>query len=139
MPKRIIADSGYWFALFNERDDYHCEAMVIQEEIEVHSLLIPWPTLYEAINTRFIRRKHDAIRLKRFLDLPSTVLLVDDPYREESLAFVLGNSIHSFSLVDHVVRSMLADESLSIDGFIGFNPRDFYDICYSRGIEMLYR
>lgn len=139
MSKKIIADSGYWFALFNERDNHHCEAWVIQEETQIHSLVVPWPTLYEAINTRFSRRNHNVIQLKRFLDLPSTVLIEDEPYREASLAFVLENKTHTYSLVDHVVRSMLEDVSLSIDAFIGFNPRDFYDVCDSRGIEMLYR
>jgi predicted nucleic acid-binding protein len=139
MSKKIIADSGYWFALFNERDNYRTEALIIEEEIQMHSLLVPWPTLYEVINTRFIRREHNAIQLKRFLDSPSTILIEDGPYREASLAFVLENRTHTYSLVDHIVRSMLEDISLRIDAFIGFNPSDFYDICDSRGIEMLYR
>ena len=139
MAKKILVDTGFWFALFNERDDYHSEALALQDDIQIHSLLVPWPTLYEAVNTRFIRRKHDGARLKRFLELPSTILIEDEPYRESSLQFVLENRFYSYSLVDHVLRSMLSDTSLSIDGFVGFNPADFYDVCDSRGIEMLYR
>jgi predicted nucleic acid-binding protein len=139
MAKKIIADSGYWFALFNERDAYHCVARVLEDEIQVHKLLVPWPTLYEAMNTRFIRRKHDVIRLERYLELPSTVIIEDAPYREASLTFVLEDETHTYSLVDHVIRSMLADVSLSIDAFISFNPNDFHDVCDARRIEMLYR
>ena len=139
MAKKILVDTGFWFALFNERDDYHSEALALQDDIQIHSLLVPWPTLYEAINTRFSKRTHDVARLERFLKLPSTILIEDERYRESSLQFVLENRFHAYSLVDHVLRSMLSDTSLSIDEFIGFNPADFYDVCNSRGIEMLYR
>jgi len=77
--------------------------------------------------------------LKGFIEKPSTILVDDSPYRKNSLQFVLENNNRHFSLVDHVVRSMLLDKSLPIDGFISFNPGDFHDVCDSRKIEMLYR
>src|SRR5712664_2647007 len=129
MLRKIVADSGFWIALFNERDDYHVAARAIEDFFPFHSLLVPWPTLYEALNTRLIRRPHDVARLKLFLAMPSTILIEDDAYKETSLQFVLAGQVQPYSLVDQVVRSMLADVSLSIDAFIGFNPRDFFDIC----------
>ena len=139
MAKKILADTGFWFALFNESDDYRSKALIIEDDIQVHSLLIPWPTLYETINTKLSKQKHNVARLKRFIEKQSTILIDDEIYRKDSLTFVLENNIRHFSLVDHVVRSMLSDKSLRIDGFISFNPKDFYDVCDSRNIDMLYR
>jgi len=69
----------------------------------------------------------------------STALIQDEKYRNDSLNAVLENTSRKFSLVDQVIRSMLSDPGLLVHGFLGFNPKDFYDICDSRGIEMLYR
>lgn len=102
--------------------------------------MVPWPTLYESINTRLVRRHHHVVRFKKFLEKSSTVLLEDDLYRKASLEFILStDAIKEYSLVDHVIRSMLADPTISVDAMISFNPRDFFDVCDSRGIEMLYR
>lgn len=139
MAKKILADTGFWFALFNDDDNYRTEAIIIEEDIQFHSLLIPWPTLYESIRTRVAKRKDNVDKLKRYLEKSSTILVDDQTYRNDSLQFVLENNIRHFSLVDHVIRSMLADKSLRIDAFISFNPKDFYDVCDSRKIEMLYR
>ncbi len=139
MAKKILADTGFWFALFNESDNYRSEALIIEDDVQVHSLLIPWPTLYETIRTSVAKRRESVAKLKRFIEKPSTILIDDEIYRKDSLQFVLENNIRHFSLVDHVVRSMLSDKSLRIDGFISFNPKDFYDVCDSRNIEMLYR
>ncbi len=34
MPKKILADTGFWFALFNEKkyDNYRTEARIIEED-----------------------------------------------------------------------------------------------------------
>jgi predicted nucleic acid-binding protein len=100
MPKKIVADSGFWFALFNERDTHHDEAQVIEEELSFHVIVVPWPTLYESINTRFMRRHHNIVRFKKFLEKSSTVLLEDDLYRKPSLEFILStDAIKEYSLV----------------------------------------
>ncbi len=43
----------------------------------------------------------------------------------------------SLSLVDEVIRSALLDTDVKIDAMITFNPRDFYDICSDRRIELI--
>lgn len=139
MPKKVAADSGFWFALFNERDKYHLDAQSIEEDLSVHSVIVPWPTLYETINTRFCRKKHNLVRFKALMDRSSTVIVDDSPYRKSSLEHVLdvSNTYATYSLVDQVIRSMLADAKLRIDAMITFNQKDFSDICRSRRIEML--
>lgn len=49
-PYRLLVDSGFFFALFNERDRYHADAVEKREWLEILSLVIPWPVLYETIN-----------------------------------------------------------------------------------------
>ena len=138
MSKRIIVDSGYWFALFDERDKFHEVAQILEEDMQYHTLVVPWPVLYESINTRFVRREHNLKRLQKFLQLPSTVLIEDQPYRAASLDFIIEKQKFQYSLVDHVIRSIIADDKMSIDALVSFNPKDFHDVCNSRGVEMLY-
>jgi hypothetical protein len=38
MATKIVADSGFWFALFEPRDQYHRSATGLQEELIVHDL-----------------------------------------------------------------------------------------------------
>ena len=42
----------------------------------------------------------------------------------------------TISLVDAVIREMLADTNIKIDSFITFNPSDFQDVCLRRRIEI---
>lgn len=50
------------------------------------------------------------------------------------LTFEKGNNK---SLVDNIIRLMLDDDTLRIDGLITFNARDFYDVCAIRNIELI--
>ena len=59
MAKKILADTGFWIALFYEDDKYRTKALSIEQNIHIHSLLIPWPTLYETINTKASKQKHN--------------------------------------------------------------------------------
>lgn len=138
MAKKVLVDTGYWIALFNERDEHHELAQILDEDLSVHTLLVPWPTLFECVDTRISRRKETAIRFRQILSRPTTALIDDTQYRSGSLEYVLGETYHTFSLTDHVLRSMIQDVALSIDAFVGFNRDDFYDVCANRGIEMLY-
>lgn len=135
--KKILIDTCYWIALLNERDQHHLEAQKIEASIEFHTFLVPWPTMFECVNTRSARRKDITARFMKFLMRSNTEFIDDTPYREESLRFVLSNHHHTLSLTDHVLRSMMSDDDLSIDAFLSFNLSDFYDVCANRGIELI--
>lgn len=137
MAKNIVADSGFWFGLFNARDNYHREACSIESSIAVHNLLVPWPSLYETMNTRLMRRRPDRDRFRTYLRRTSTILLDDVSYRSSSLNYVIDQVSTNLSLVDHVIRSMLEDPNMSISALITFNPSDFIDVCQARGIELI--
>jgi predicted nucleic acid-binding protein len=137
MPKKVLVDTGFWIALLNERDKHYANAQELEDLLSIHTLLVPWPTLFECMDTRLFRRKQNAIRLRHFLLRPSTILVDDSPYRNESLEFTLRQPHQTFSLTDHVLRSMIADPDLAIDAFVGFNPRDFYDVCADHNVELI--
>ena len=137
MAKRLVADSCFWFALFEPRDQYHRAATSLQEQLTVHDLIVPWPTLYEALNTRLVRRPDRLARFKAIIERSSTTIVEDGPYRNDSLRFVMGPTRHTYSLVDHVIRSMIEDRSLKLHALLTFNPKDFHDVCSRRGITLL--
>ena len=52
----VLVDSGFFFALYNQRDSNHAEAIEKAEWLSDLAVVIPWPILYETVNTRFARR-----------------------------------------------------------------------------------
>lgn len=137
MAKKVLVDTGFWIALLTKSDEHHTTALILEEDLAVHHLLIPWPTLFEFVDTRLARKASDAARLRRLLLREGNELINDLPYRDRSLEFTLGTRGHTFSLVDHILRSIMEDPEVNIDGFVGFNHDDFYDVCARRNIEML--
>ena len=53
---RLLVDTGFFIALFDPRDNHHIDACEKQEYLENLSIVIPWPILYETINTRLVKR-----------------------------------------------------------------------------------
>ncbi len=140
MSKNIVADSGFWFALFNERDRHHDDALRIEANLEQLNLLIPWPTLYETINTRFVRRMECREGLRRYLEKPSTIRIDDAPYKENAISTVIDpRSKREFSAVDYIIRNILEDPDVKTDALITFNEGDFFDVCYGNNIEIISR
>lgn len=88
---RILVDTGIFIALFDERDDHHQSACRIEKWLDSQSILLPWPILYETLNTRLVNRlKRDPAGLAKFGAIarsPKTELLDDAPYREMLWAF----------------------------------------------------
>ncbi|KJV27440.1 hypothetical protein [Luteibacter yeojuensis] len=137
MTKSIVADSGFWFGLFNARDQFHERACIIEPLIEHRVLVVPWPSLYEALNTRLMRNRSWRARMHAFVKRPSTVLLDDAVYKQSSLDYVLRQDSTTYSLVDHVIRSLLEDPTLAVNELITFNAADFADVCQARRIDII--
>jgi predicted nucleic acid-binding protein len=58
MPKNIIADTGFWIAYFDERDQYHSDAIREEQFIFRNKIICPFPSLYEFLNTKFTKNKN---------------------------------------------------------------------------------
>ncbi|NJN98871.1 MAG: hypothetical protein HC875_34640 [Anaerolineales bacterium] len=137
IPQNILVDTGFWFALYDVKDSNHVRAGQIANVIQRSTILIPWPSLYEVLNTKFTKDKIVLGRFETFLEKPSTVRINDTSYRDKALEETL-TSPRPISLVDWVIRMMLMDVNLRINYLITFNERDFVDICQRRRIEIIY-
>jgi len=68
--------------------------------------------------------------------------IADDPFREgvldecfEELRRPLRH-YRSLSAADRIIRRMLSDVNLRIQGFITYNPADFVDVCHKFGRQV---
>lgn len=138
MAKNILLDTGYWIALYEERDSFHEDAMLISEFLSPHRMVIPWPTLYETLNTRFVRRKSWLASFRRLLHNDNTILVQDVTYKNDAIksVFFQPKTHKKYSLVDLVIRGILLDVKVKIDALVTFNIADFEDICWKRNIEI---
>jgi hypothetical protein len=68
LRKSVIVDTGFWNALFERRDRERFDiAQVKAGYIESLIVLIPWPILYETVNTRFLKNQNSALAFERLL------------------------------------------------------------------------
>lgn len=130
--KRLIVDSCVWFALLDESDDKHGYADKIQRGLSLNELIIPFPTLYETINTRLTRNEyHQMEGLFEHLYRDGYVTLVpDDSYKDRALQIVNENisANKTYSLVDMIIRLMMEDKTLGELAVFTFNIKDFVGI-----------
>lgn len=137
----ILIDTGFWFALYDKRDQYYIRAQELFEYIHIGKIIIPYPSLYETINTQFVKNKQGLSEFKLLLNQNGIHLLDDSVYKTDALNLTLelsNSKDRNYSLVDMVIRLMLSDVSLNINYLISFNPGDFIDVCKRRMIEILY-
>lgn len=139
MAKYVLADTCFWYALYEPRDKFFNQATIIGELIEDQNVLLPWPSLYETMNTRFTKRSDRMIQFESFITKPNVHLIDDSDYKEEALNLTFEHSRfgkRTFSLVDMIIRQLLKDDSIKIDYLITFNIGDFIDLCQKRKIEI---
>lgn len=137
----ILIDTGFWFAFYDEADEHHNKAMQIMPYLEKHMILIPYPSLYETINTRFSKRRMWMSSFQSLMISPTCVLIHDEEYKKITLRMTFSTSLDNnrpISLVDMVIRQMLDDVNLKSDAIVTFNPEDFYDVCLRRNKIMIH-
>ena len=138
--KTILVDSGFWLALYDQRDAYHRQAIQRDDVLLRANILIPWPSLYETFNTRFAKNMAAVKSFEALLRQPHVELLVDEPYRLDALDIAFSMSVtrsRPMSLVDAVIRLILEDVSVLKHGLLTFNAGDFTDLCGKHRIELL--
>jgi hypothetical protein len=90
IKKYVLIDTGYWRALLQKSDSYHQNALDIQSRIERFYYRLPWPTLYEFINTKFVKNLSIMAQFNKLLASPGVIRDDDMKYREKSLELSLG-------------------------------------------------
>ena len=140
----LLVDSGFFFALLDPGDQYYKQASDKQDWLDLFSIVIPWPILYETVNTRlvrrFTRRPGTIARFESIIHAPETEFLDDGPYRLEAYEDTLAQAKaqrHAMSLVDSVLCAILDDTNVRIDAMLTFNFRDFRHICNLHRVELL--
>lgn len=138
----ILIDTGVWLALFDRKDQHRKQAEKMSEYFDLFHLILPWPTLYETLRTKIMRRP----RLLRdfdfmgFLKRPYITFLDDGRYRESALEMCFESAFRNhrpLSLVDCLIRLILEDRNVKITSLATFNYADFSDVCQKRRIEIL--
>ena len=134
--KSVIVDTGVWYACFDKTDShYNCSDNILRV-LRESKIIIPFPTLYETINTRFAKNTHGQMGgLERFVNNPQSVQIVDDTkYKKEALDLVFRNveQKKGYSLVDMIIRLMMEDVSLGELNVLTFNRKDFLDLGQDR-------
>lgn len=138
--KAILFDTSFWIALFNERDENYELATIAYDDFESLTFAIPWPTMYEFINTRFAKNISKLNAFEDLLRQPKIELIEDSKYKKVALEFFFSdrNKIKlKLSLVDIVLRSIMDDKSIKVDYLATFNKKDFLDVCLDRSIIII--
>jgi len=134
----LLVDTGFFVALYDERDRHHSSARKKRELLDVWPVVLPWPVLYETVSTRFSKRPGNLTRFNAIVAKPDTVRLDDGPYREKSYTSALtwANNRRHLSLVDCVLRAIVEDPNVRIEAMLTFNPGDFHDVCRECRVEL---
>ena len=124
--KTILLDTGYWIALFSPEKEKQNQEVVerVSKLIDEnnHSIIIPFPTLYEFLNSRLSRK--GKFNFESELSKQKYVKIYDNDYREKALK----NFTHQFlftnkdiSLVDEIIKEMIDDDNLKTDKIVTFD------------------
>ena len=136
--KTIIIDTCFWYAFYDATDSYHAEAETKANYLENSTILLPWPCLYETVNTRFAKNTAAIKQFEALLRRSHVERISDQPYRETALEAVFRSaSFRSMALVDMVIRLILEDIDVRKHGLLTFNQKDFVDLCRKHQIELL--
>lgn len=134
--KNVIVDTCIWYALVDKNDAYSKYADTITKLLDPHKVLVPYPSLYETVNTRLMRnRNRQANKLFAYLNNSEKVKLIpDDAYREQALEAVRFSLEQgkTYSLVDMIIRLMMEDVNLGDIAVITFNVGDFMGVNRSK-------
>jgi predicted nucleic acid-binding protein len=135
-----IVDTGVWFAIFDKGDERYEEGQEKAKLLDMLQLVIPWPTMYEALRTKLVKKKDALRKFETFLKSTSIIYLDDKFYREEAFQLSFESTLRKkrpLSMVDCLIRLLIEDVNVNVQFLATFNRRDFIDVCDRRGIEII--
>ena len=135
----LLVDTGFFFGLYDERDDRHGDALEKQEWLGALGVVMPWPVLYETMNTRFARRRDIMTRFDALVSSRDTLLVDDSSYRSRAYGRASASSQRgeAVSLVDVILQAIIGDVNIPIAAMLTFNRRDFAAVCARHSVELL--
>ena len=139
--KSILVDTGVWYAIFDPRDPNAEGGLRLAATIDKHRVVVPWPTMYETLRTRFVKNTLALHRFELFLKSHRNIAFVDDSqYRDDSFKSVFDSSIRDkrpISMADWLLRLIIDDANARISYLATFNVKDFHDVCVRRNIQIV--
>ena len=138
MPKSVLIDSCIWFDLLESKEETVKFYDTLNRESAV--FIVPYPSLYEVLNTRLVKRQHKLFVFETILASPQIRIFDDVPYRDQAQREVFDKARWGFdySFVDCVFREILKDRDNRIDYLATINVKDFVDVCAFRNTEIIY-
>ena len=136
----LIVDTGVWYALFDSRDSNYRQAEEKADLLNSLDIVVPWPTMYETLRTRFVRNIAALRQFERFLKSPNVQFLDDQGFRASAFELSLDSSLHKarpLSMVDCLIRLMIDDTNTNIRYLATFNVSDFFDVCARNRVEII--
>lgn len=140
--KTLIIDTGFWIALFNPEKEIEKQEIVsiIFDNLNNYQILIPFPTLYELLNSKFSRKKDLIVRFQEELNKPNYIKIDDTEYKQKALSnFFYRKSNHyseDISFVDEVIKEMIDDVNLKTDFIITFD-RALENYALSKNVKII--
>jgi predicted nucleic acid-binding protein len=139
VSETLLVDTGAWIALFDPTEQHHDTLAGVADLIDLPHLVVPWPTAYETLWTRFVRRPTWVAALDQRLSKSSVTFIDDAAYRKEAYALTVASSVRrkrDLSMVDMLCRLLIDDPNVDIKYLLTVNKRDFHDVCASNGVEI---
>ncbi|MHA1541335.1 MAG: hypothetical protein ACTSXL_01035 [Alphaproteobacteria bacterium] len=139
MNNKILFDSGFWFALYTKNDKGHKKAIELFNKYENAIFLIPTPSLYEFLNSKFmsnnLKKIHKLFTKKKSLN---EISFLTDRKHIKNLDLKLFNyniiQKRNISAVDSIIRDIIKERNGFT--FVTNNVKDFNDICYKKTIHV---
>jgi len=135
-----LADTGLWYAMFDRHDPHHGEAKDKADVLDLFQIVLPWPTLYETLRTKFVRNSLALGQFERFLKSPNVTYLDDAAFRDAAFEMAFESSLRRgrpLSMVDCLIRLLLEDVNTRVSYLVTLNERDFADVCRRKGVGII--
>lgn len=122
---KILIDTCFWIALYNpdKHADKTDEVDTIIDLIDGHEIIIPFPSLYEFLNSKF-SRKNDALNFQKRISRPDYLKLDDSEFKDLALESFFEKAVNEFndvSLVDEIMKNIMSSKNYKIDYLISFD------------------
>ncbi len=133
-----LIDTGFWIALYNpeKEPERSQDAESIAELIENEQIIIPFPTMYEFLNSKFSRKEY-VLRFEKLISRPNFIKIYDKDYRDKALEKFFNNKRFTkkdVSLVDEIIKEMIEDVNLKVDFVVSFDE-GLKNYATSKGIN----
>jgi predicted nucleic acid-binding protein len=141
MAKNILLDTGFWFALYEQENPNYNDANTIAKLFENNNIILPCPTIYDAIYSRFAKNRDYLNAFVGFIKKSNVRFINDDESNLKAIRIAFEYSKigkRPYNLVDIILREIITDDSVKIDYLCTFNSDDFIDVCKKRNIEIVY-